>query len=160
MTPITVYKCDHEGHEVWHYSGDVLARGQTWVQLEARFNRPDRDLGYAIFRLNDRFVEWFYNDRWYNIFEIHAVEDDHLKGWYCNVTRPATLAPDTIRSDDLALDLWVSPSGELLTLDEDEFAALNLNMLTREHALQALDELRRMAVERIAPFDQIDPAGS
>ncbi len=154
MTPITVYKLDHEGREVWHYDGEVLARDATWVQLEARFNRPDRDLGYAVFRLNDRFVEWFYTDRWYNIFEIHDVEDDHLKGWYCNITRPALLTEDAIRSDDLALDLWVHPTGETLTLDEDEFAALTLDDETRGHALDALQQLKQLVVSGDAPFNR------
>lgn len=155
MPPITVHKLDHEGREVWQYSGEVLARGTTWVQLEARFNRPDRDLGYTVFRLNDRFIEWFYTDRWYNIFEIHDVDDDHLKGWYCNVTRPATVTDDSIHSDDLALDQWVDPSGKMLILDEDEFEALNIDVQTSLNARKALYELAKMVVNRVSPFDQI-----
>ncbi|OQY20658.1 MAG: hypothetical protein B6I35_10355 [Anaerolineaceae bacterium 4572_32.2] len=53
------------------------------------------DLGYVALEPSDRWTECFYTDRWYNVFEIHAA-DDSLKGWYCNITRPAP--PRTWRS--------------------------------------------------------------
>jgi len=88
---ITVIKNDHEGAEVWRYYGTVLARGSGWVKLEARFNRPDRVTPYHTFRQGDRFIEWFYENRWYSIFEMHDVDDDRLVGWYCNISRPAII---------------------------------------------------------------------
>src|SRR5690606_19395595 len=88
MMEITIVKNNHRGDEVWRYHGMVLARGQTWIKLEAYFDRPDRVTPYHIFRQGDRFVEWFYSDRWYSIFEMHDVDDDHLTGWYCNISRP------------------------------------------------------------------------
>jgi uncharacterized protein len=152
---IEVHKLNHLGQEVWHYSGKVIERGATWVQLEAYFNRSDKDAGYVVFRQNDRFIEWFYSDQWYNIFEIHDVADDHLKGWYCNISRPAKLDDHDIYSDDLALDVWVAPQGNILTLDEDEFQALTLPTEDHQHALQAIDQLRSRVLARLAPFDQI-----
>src|ERR1051326_9143263 len=106
---ITVFKLDHESREVWRYSGTILAHGATWVQLEAFFNRDDKDAGYVVFRRGDRYIEWFYTDRMYNIFQIHDVDDDHLKGWYCNICNPAIIADHEIRCEDLALDVWVTP---------------------------------------------------
>ncbi len=155
MTTITVYKHDHAGREKLHYNGEILARGASWVQFEARYASPDRDLGYTVFRTNDRFVEWHYADRWYNIFEVHDRADDQIKGWYCNITRPAIIAADTIRANDLALDLWVDPAGVMLTLDEDEFAALDLDAETCTAALAALADVRILVVGRAAPFDKI-----
>ena len=46
---------------------------------------------HATLRRGDRFIETYYTDRWYNIFEIHAREDDRLKGWYCNIAKPAVM---------------------------------------------------------------------
>ncbi len=152
---ITVIKNDHTGREVWRYTGRVLARGVTWVQLEAFFNRPDRRTPYHTFRQGDRFVEWFYSDRWYNMFEMHDVDDDHLTGWYCNITRPALLRPDTVTADDLALDVFVAPDGAITVLDEDEFAALPLDDATRARARRALADLQRRIVSRQPPFDAI-----
>lgn len=154
---ITVIKNDHAGHEVWRYSGRVLEQGMTWVKLEARFNRADLRTPYHAFRRGDRFVEWYYSDRWYSIFEMHDVDDDHLTGWYCNFSRPAVLTPEAIRADDLALDLFVAPDGTLTVLDEDEFAALPIDDATRAQVQRALEALTRLVETRQPPFDAIAP---
>lgn len=152
---ITVIKNDHEGAEVWRYYGTLLERGPGWVKLEARFNRPDRVTPYHTFRWGDRFVEWFYADRWYSIFQMHDVDDDRLVGWYCNISRPAVFYDATVAADDLALDLFVAPDGALTVLDEAEFAALPLDKDTRQAAQAALDELRGLVTARSAPFDAL-----
>jgi hypothetical protein len=152
---ITIIKKDHAGREVFRYSGQVIARDTTWVQLEALFSFPDRQTAYHTFRRGDRFIEWHYSDRWYNILEMYDVDDDRLKGWYCNVTRPAAFGPDTIRADDLALDMFVAPDGTMTVLDEDEFAALPLDESTREKARQALEEIKRLVEARQPPFQAI-----
>lgn len=152
---VNVVKNDHAGREILRYTGRVLARGSTWTKLEAFFSRPDVQTDYHTFRRGDRFVEWFYSDRWYNVFEMHDVDDDRLVGWYCNVTRPAVITPETIRADDLALDVFITPGGTISVLDEDEFAALPLDAPTRAQARQALDEIRRLAATRQPPFGPV-----
>ncbi len=152
---VTVIKNDHAGQEVWRYHGRVLARGATWVRLEAFFDRPDRDAGYHTFRCGDRFVERFYSDRWYSIFEMHDVDDDHLTGWYCNFSRPAQIRNGTIEADDLALDLYIAPDGAPLILDRDEFDALPLDDALRAQVWDALDDLLRQVSARRPPFDSI-----
>jgi predicted RNA-binding protein associated with RNAse of E/G family len=142
---ITVRKRDEHGQLTWEYTGQVLARGANFVTFEARFNRPDTPFQGTVLKRDDRFIETFYTDRWYNIFEIHDRDDDSLKGWYCNVGRPAVWdAPDTISYEDLALDLWVSPDGAQSVLDELEFEQADLDAPTRARALQALAELQDM----------------
>jgi protein associated with RNAse G/E len=155
MSNIRIYKHDHHGIEQWHYDGVVISRSDTQLEVVAYFNRPDRELGYTVFRFKDRFIEWFYTDRWYNIFEVHDVNDDRLKGWYCNITRPAHFTSDTIRGDDLALDVWVDPTGRVLVLDEDEFAGLDLDEATREGALAGLRDLQDRVARREFPFNRI-----
>lgn len=123
---ITVYKLDHRGQEVWQYPARVLERGTGCIRLEAYFNREDMDLGYTIFKRGDRFIEMFYEDRWFNVFAIYDRDDGLLKGWYCNICRPAKISETTVRCDDLALDVWIPAHGEAIVLDEDEFEALSL----------------------------------
>ena len=153
MTPITVYKRDHAGRVVWHYAGEVLARGAGWVCLRALFDRDAADLGFVVFRRGDIFTEWFYADRWYNVFRVNDGGSGQLKGWYCNVTRPAQIAPERVDADDLALDVFVMPDGGLHLLDEDEFAALDLPPAERAAALRAVEAVRAAAAARAAPFD-------
>ena len=137
----TVYKLDHHGREVWRYPARVLARDAHSIRLEGFFNRDDTLVGPAVFKRGDRLVETFYSDRWYNVFAVYDRDDGALKGWYCNVTRPATITGDAVSGDDLALDVWVSPDGAVVVLDEDEFEALALNDEEREAARGALAQI-------------------
>ncbi|MBU2609849.1 MAG: DUF402 domain-containing protein [Chloroflexi bacterium] len=143
MTPITVIKCNLAGEETWRYTGLILRREAGALVLEARFNRPDVLFQGISLTENDRFVETYFTDRWYNIFEIHDRDDDRIKGWYCNIGYPAVLeADDRLSYVDLALDLWVTPDLKQVVLDEDEFAALDLEPEIRSRAQKALEELR------------------
>ncbi len=145
MEPISVLKRNWQGEVTWQYSGLILERGQNFVRLEARFNRDDLPFMGVIFKHNDRFVETFYTNRWYNIFEIHDRDDDQVKGWYCNLGHPAIWdAPDTISYVDLALDLWVATDGKQTVLDEDEFEALGLDEAIRMQVLDGLAELQTL----------------
>ena len=149
LGPITVIKRNPAGVETWRYTGVLLERGPSVLRLEARFNRPDMPFQGIVLLENDRFLETFYTDRWYNIFEIHDRDDDRIKGWYCNVGRPAVLeADDRLAYIDLALDLWVDPQRTQTVLDEDEFAALDLDAAARRQARAALRELQAVFLKK------------
>jgi len=155
---MTVRKLDHAGSQVTAYPGQVLWRDDHAIVLCTGWERAPLDLGFVVLEPGDRWTEYFYADRWYNIFEIRA-SDGHLKGWYCNVTRPACIGDDEVSAEDLALDLWVAPDGEPQVLDEDEFDALAISPAEREAARQALAELQGMVAQRVAPFDGREGGG-
>jgi predicted RNA-binding protein associated with RNAse of E/G family len=143
--PIRVLKLDLQGKVTWQYDGRVVSLLPDGLVLEALFNRPeDMPFQDVVFKHNDRFVETYYTDRWYNIYEIYDRDDGRLKGHYCNVCRPAVLGPGTVSFVDLALDLWVSISGKQTVLDRDEFEALTLQPGERANALDALARLRAL----------------
>jgi len=119
--------------------------------VEAFFDRPRFDLGPVVFEHGDRFVETFYEDRWYNVFAVYDRETEQLKGWYCNVCRPAAVAERAVRCEDLALDVWVSASGQSTILDEDEFMASPLSEEERREARSALEEILRLASREKLP---------
>jgi uncharacterized protein len=153
---LTVNKLNLNRERVIAYDGVVLERTAAAIVLEARFQRETLDLGYAIFEHHDRFIEHFFSDRWYNIFEIHSVHDDHLKGWYCNIAQPAVFSETTIEQVDLALDLWINPDGSYRLLDQAEFEDLQLDRTTRLRAQQAVGELIYLLYHHAAPFTSID----
>jgi len=138
---ITVIKQDPSGHETWRYDGQVLTRREDEIVIEAFFDREDIDFHGICLCRGDRFVETYYTNRWYNIYEIFDAAG-HRKGWYCNVTTPAEINMKHIAYRDLALDLLVFPNGRQLILDEDEFAALEIPTDWRKAARQALSELQ------------------
>jgi len=153
MEQVTVRKLDHTGRQVIAYRGEVLRREDDAVVLRTTWDRPPLDLGFVVFETGSRWTEYFYAGQWYNIFEICA-SDGRLQGWYCNITRPARISDDEVAAEDLALDLWVAADGEMLVLDEDEFAALTLSSEEREAAQDALAKLKAMVLQKVPPFDK------
>jgi hypothetical protein len=109
-----------------------------------------RDFGFVRFEPGDVFTEYYWRDRWYAVKEVRDAQGT-LKGWYCDITRPATVSGSELVVEDLDLDLWRSADGTaVLRLDEDEFAASGLETRDPEAAaaaLSALDDLELLAKE-------------
>lgn len=149
---IVVDKLSPQGELKWRYEGEVIERGEGWLKLEALFDRDDVSFMDTSLKRGDRFIETYYADRWYNIFEIHDRDDDALKGWYCNITRPAMFLDGRLEYVDLFLDLWISADGAQTVLDEDEFLAADLDETTRRAARDALAELKDRFNTKRPPF--------
>lgn len=151
LKDITVLKRNLDGEVTWQYEGRILKRESNHVVLEAFFNRDDMLFMDVVLKRGDRFVETFYTDRWYNVFEIFDRDNGEFKGWYCNIGYPAVLDDETVSYIDLALDLWVAANGTQTVLDEDEFLALPINVTTRAQAVLALDELKQELANKKPP---------
>ncbi|HPC05936.1 MAG TPA: DUF402 domain-containing protein [Anaerolineaceae bacterium] len=141
-THVEVIKQNSLGIEVWRYTGTVVEKTKNALLLEAFFNRSDLPFHGLVLREGDRFLEVYFTDRWYNVFEIHDRLTDELKCWYCNVTSPTVVNDGIVAYRDLALDVLVYPDGSQQVLDEDEFAELQVSNEEKAQALAALEELR------------------
>ncbi len=135
----------------WQYEGTELNRDENSITIEALFNRDDLPFQDIVLKRNDRFVETFYTDKWFNIFEIYDRDDGKLKGWYCNIGKPAVIEDDFISYVDLALDLWVSADGKQTVLDEDELAELNLGVDLKQKVDEGLKELQQLFKQKNPP---------
>ncbi len=160
---ITVYKLNPQREETWHYQGKILHWKAGQIILEAFFDREDRPFHGLMLGKGDRFLELYSSEDWFNIFEIHDRSDDHLKGWYCNVTMPAEFSPQAVSYVDLALDLLVFPDGRQLVLDEDEFAVLSIDDNLRKAAREGLRRLQEIFLKpqnfRLEDFFHKDGTG-
>ena len=141
---IKVQKKNPTGMVTYQYEGVLMARDENSITLEALFDRADMPFQDVIFKTGDRFVEYYYSDRWYNIFEIYDRDNGQVKGWYCNVGMPAVFEDGVVSYVDLALDLWVSANGRQTVLDEDEFDELVLSDELKTGALRGLKELQAL----------------
>lgn len=148
---IKVHKKNPAGKVTYEYEGTLLSQDQHCIVLEALFDRPDMPFMDVLFKTRDRFVEYYYTERWYNIFVIYDRDDGKRKGWYCNIGKPAVFEDGVVSYIDLALDLWVSTSGEQTVLDEDEFEALELDEELRAGALRGLDGLKQLFLNGTPP---------
>ncbi|CAL9618143.1 hypothetical protein SUDANB145_05774 [Streptomyces sp. enrichment culture] len=107
-----------------------------------------RDFGFVRFEPGDVFTEHYWRDRWYSVKEVRAGTGA-LKGWYCDITRPAVRTGAELVVEDLDLDLWRSADGtDVRRLDEDEFAESGLtdrDPPAAAAAVAALADLERLA---------------
>ncbi|MET8451584.1 DUF402 domain-containing protein [Streptomyces sp. NPDC005209] len=133
------------------YAAQLLGDDGVRVSVRAPWAGAGvRDFGFVRFEPGDVFTEHYWRDRWYSVKEVRAA-DGVLKGWYCDITRPATLSGAELVVEDLDLDLWRSADGaDVRRLDEDEFAESGLaerDPRAAAAALAALDELEALARE-------------
>lgn len=149
MPDFTVIKLDHAGEETWRYRGELIERGSHHILLEAQFDRHDTQVNGMLLAQGDRFLEIYYDNRWYNVFQIHDRTDNSLKGWYANIGMPAQIEDRVISYRDLALDLLVFPDGRQVILDEEEFSSLPITEEVREQAREALGELQRRFTQEV-----------
>jgi len=107
------------------WDGVVVRCDAAGIVLRAEFNVDVVARDFATFRRGDVFVEFYYFDRCYNVFQV-SEPDGTLKGWYANVGLPAQLDDDAhqLQYVDLALDVWARPNGEFVVLDQAEFDTL------------------------------------
>jgi protein associated with RNAse G/E len=143
MPVMNIQKKNLAEEVTWQYDGVKLRRDENSITVEAFFNRDDMPFQEIILKRNDRFVETFFTDKWYNIFEIYDRDDGKLKGWYCNITKPAVIEDDFVSYVDLALDLWVSSNGARKVLDEDELEELELDDDLKQKVFAGLRELEQ-----------------
>ena len=148
MPVMKILKKNPTEEVTWQYDGVELRRGENSITVEAFFNRDDLPFQDIVLKRNDRFVETFFTDKWYNIFEIYDRDDGALKGWYCNLTKPAIIEAGQVSYVDLALDLWVTPDGRQVVLDEDELEELNLGDELKKKVYEGLLELQTYFKEK------------
>jgi len=144
-----VHKCSPHGEHKYSYVGQLSSRTAHGAVVRAPWAFPEMVLPYVTFNPGDIFTETFYEDRWYNVFEINS-NVHALKGWYGNVTHPARISADSIEWDDLALDVWMTPDGIQHVLDEDEFETMKraLSSIEMNSALGGLAQLKDELGER------------
>uniref|UniRef100_A0AAU2W0C6 DUF402 domain-containing protein n=1 Tax=Streptomyces sp. NBC_00008 TaxID=2903610 RepID=A0AAU2W0C6_9ACTN len=131
------------------YPAALVADDGARVTVRAPWAAPGvRDFGFVRFEPGDVFTEHYWRDAWFAVKEVRTGVGE-LKGWYCDVTRPAVLRDGELIVEDLDLDLWVSADRcDVLRLDEDEFEESGLAGRDPEAAraaVAALDELERLA---------------
>ncbi|MER5917769.1 DUF402 domain-containing protein [Streptomyces sp. NPDC001982] len=139
------------------YPAELLQDDGTRIVVRAAFaGGTVRDFGFVRFEPGDVFTEYYWRDRWYAVMEVRDPAGS-LKGWYCDVARPATFSGTELVVEDLDLDLWRSADGtDVRRLDEDEFEESGLRESDPEAAAAAevaLNELEALA--RGGGFDDL-----
>jgi len=150
---IQVRKLKPGGALDFAWEGMALRVDTSGVVLRAEFNVDVVEREFATLHRGDVFVEFYYFDRCYNVFQISSA-GGVLKGWYANLGLPALLDADARQLSyvDLALDIWANADGSFVVLDEDELdELLEASPQLTEAAERGRADLIRLAESRQLP---------
>jgi len=88
---------------------------------------------------------WFtFPDVWHDIGRFHRA-DRTFTGLYANILTPPVIDGPIWHTTDLFLDVWQTPEGETLLLDENEFAdAKKMGLIDLETANRAWEESQKI----------------
>jgi protein associated with RNAse G/E len=152
---ITVRVFKYDGGEYRHWNATIARREDSLIVLDAEFEADVQHDLLGNIRRGTRTVEYYWLDRWYNIFQFLA-SDGATKLYYCNVNMPPTINDDVLSYIDLDLDILVQPDFSYEVLDLDEFEAnaarYGYPKQITDRAHQAVDELISLIEARQFPF--------
>lgn len=121
-------------------------------EFEKDVHHPD--LGFI--RRGTISYEYFWLDRWYNVFRFHEP-DGAFRNFYCNVTIPPKFSPFVLDYVDLEIDVLVHADFSYKILDIEEFKTntvqFNYPVEVVLMAERALEEIIEKVEKREFPFD-------
>ena len=122
-------------------------------EFEVDVSHPD--LGFI--RRGTRSYEYYWLDRWYNVFRFHEP-DGEFRNYYCNINMPPIFVSGVLDYVDLEIDVLVLPdfSYEILDMEEFESNAKKFNYPADVilSAKNALDEILGLIDRREFPFER------
>jgi len=155
---VQVVKRAPEGHEATSYPAIRVhtAAPAPWIELVAVWVVPDVVVAGLEFVPGDTIREFFSAEHPYNAFAVISPEGT-LRGWYGNVTYPATIETidgvQTLVWHDLYLDVVTLPGGGQSMLDDDELSASGIPASDPAFA-GAIEQARRdliVIIPQLAP---------
>jgi uncharacterized protein len=151
---VRTYKYDGTEHRSWR--AEISRLEGSLIVLDAKFEEEIRHPLLGTVRPETLSIEYYWLDRWYNIFRF-VQPTGELRNFYCNVNVPPVLQRNVLSYIDLDMDVLVAPDFSYSILDEDEFAAnaarFNYPAEVRLKSQKALEELIALIEERAFPFD-------
>lgn len=131
-------------------------KGQLII-LDGIFDKEMRHSELGTIRAGTYSREYYWLNRWYNIFAFWEP-DGEFRNWYCNIVMPPKFNDGVLDYVDLDIDVLVFPDFTHRILDLDEFAdnseafSLHPEVLAKAH--ESLAELLRLIDLRDFPFTE------
>lgn len=151
---VRTYKYDGREHRRWE--AQISEHHDQLLVLDAKFSEEINHPLLGIIEHGTVSIEYYWLDRWYNIFRFLKPNGD-LRNFYCNVNVPPSFSKGTLSYIDLDIDVLVEADLTYTVLDEDEFAAntlrFNYPSEIQRQAYQALEELIQLIKLRSYPFN-------
>jgi protein associated with RNAse G/E len=152
---ITVRVLKYDGTEYRRWSATLARRDESLIVLGAAFEDEVEHHLLGNIRRGTRTIEYYWFDRWYNIFRFLEI-DGATKLFYCNVNMPPEISGGVLSYIDLDIDVMVRPDFSYQVLDLEEFAAnaarYSYPEQVRAQTHKAVAELTSMIETRQFPF--------
>lgn len=98
--------------------------------------------------------EYFWLDRWYNIFRFHEPSGE-LRNFYGNIAMPPRFDGSVIDYVDLDIDILVQPASDPVVLDIEDYEANSIEFQypdsVRSKVDESLEELLEVFKQRAMP---------
>jgi uncharacterized protein len=140
-------------HRSW--KADFIEKRDSLLIFVGEFEEEVRHSKLGVIRRGTISYEYYWLDRWFNIFKFHDPEGE-LRNFYCNLNMPPVFEHDVLDYIDLEIDVLVSKNFDIEILDLDEFEE-NSKLFEYPADLIAktfitLDELLKIIEIRAFPF--------
>jgi protein associated with RNAse G/E len=99
---------------------DLIEQDGPLIALAGVFEDGVTHPGLGHIRQGTISYEYYWLDRWYNIFRFHEP-DGALRNFYCNIAMPPTFENGVLDYVDLDIDVVVWPGSNYEILDMAEF---------------------------------------
>ena len=157
VSPITVRVLKYDGTEYRHWSAQLARRDGSLIVLEAEFDIEVHHSQLGHIPLGTRTVEYYWLDRWYNVFRF-LRDTGETRLWYCNINLPPIVEGSLITYVDLDIDVLVQTDASYQILDLDEFERhariFSYPPEVQESTQNALAELILRIESRQFPFNE------
>jgi protein associated with RNAse G/E len=152
---ITVRVLKYDGTEYRRWNATLARQDESLIVLDAEFEDDVAHHLLGNIRSGTRTIEYYWLDRWYNIFRF-LESDGSTKLYYCNVNMPPTISGGILSYIDLDIDVLVQPDFSYQILDLEEFAAnaerYGYPEQVKAQTHKALAELISIIEARLFPF--------
>ena len=154
---LTVRVLKYDGAEYRRWNARVARREGSLLVLDAKFEHDVQHGLLGDIQLGTRTIEYYWLDRWYNVFQF-LNKDDQTRLFYCNINMPPAFAGDMLSYIDLDIDIVVQPDFSYQVLDLEEFeenaARYGYSEQVKKQARGAVDELVSMIASGQFPFEK------
>jgi protein associated with RNAse G/E len=140
-------------HRSW--KAELIDRSDSLLIFVGEFEEEVRHSKLGVIRPGTISYEYYWLDRWYNVFRFHEP-GGALRNYYCNLNMPPSFENAVLDYIDLDIDVLVSGNFEYEILDREEFDensiiyAYPVDLVKK--TFDTLDELLEIIARRAFPF--------
>lgn len=146
-------KYDGKIHRTWN--AKFIKQENLLLTFVGEFEKEITHSHLGVIRRGTVSYEFYWLDRWYNIFRFHEPNGD-LRNFYCNINMPPTFINGILDYVDLDIDIlvWNDYSFEILDVDEFEENSVKFkySLEIQNEVHKSLAELKNMIENKLFPF--------